>query len=377
MPKNKLHRLPVRLLAAAATLAVLTVSAFAVARALGAGDLMAGLFEDWGRQPLNVTQVEMLNGMGHVFDGSEQFSVTSGGATITPVSALADEDCYYLHLRIETPEGLALPDLDGTDKAHYAVFGDGGADGIELGVAYDSWAESGRGAYHSARSPLDQGLAALHDGIIYGCATLPDADPADNVKDVVLTIFSNTFGDIRWNDGRDKQLLLKGLWVRRFDEALDTWVATPVFRGTFKLDIGAHFESQVAAIDCAGVEWTDPDSGQINRMDAMKLSPLGLKFEFHTNVREDNDRVEPYIPGDVRVVMKDGSEISFTANYSIYLTDEHQERSDPYFQVAADMLTQEPEWARGSYAEFGTPIDLTQVDYVQFDEDHIYPIRAD
>ena len=106
--RNPWHRAPLRVLAAAAAAAALTMTAFAAARILGAGDLMAGLFEGWGGKPLSVTQVETLNGMGHLFDGSEQFSVTSGGATITPVSALADEDCYYLHLRVEAPEGTAV-----------------------------------------------------------------------------------------------------------------------------------------------------------------------------------------------------------------------------------------------------------------------------
>lgn len=46
--KADLRRAPFRLLAAAAAIAALTMTAFAAARMLGAGDLMAGLFEWWG-----------------------------------------------------------------------------------------------------------------------------------------------------------------------------------------------------------------------------------------------------------------------------------------------------------------------------------------
>ena len=139
--RNPWHRAPLRVLAAAAAAAALTMTAFAAARILGAGDLMAGLFEGWGGKPLSVTQVETLNGMGHLFDGSEQFSVTSGGATITPVSALADEDCYYLHLRVEAPEGTVLPDLDWDTQGHYVLYGEEEEGFLRLGVAYSSWEE--------------------------------------------------------------------------------------------------------------------------------------------------------------------------------------------------------------------------------------------
>lgn len=373
--KAGLRRMPLRLMAAAAAIAALTMTAFAAARALGAGDLMAGLFEWRGGKPLNVTQVETLNSMGHVFDGSEQFSVTSNGATITPVAALADEDAYYLRLRVEAPEGIVLPDLD-WDEGHYVLYGDRGEDSLLLGVAYSSWAERGEACYGGDTS-FDQGIMAVPGGLAYGCETLPDADPADNVKEIVLTIYSAAFQDIQYNDGREKQLILKGLWVERFDEAVDDWVWSEVFCGEFKLDIGGHFESRVAAIDCAGAEWTDLETGEKNVLKSMKLSPLGLKFEFCSNVLENNGRVRPACPGDTRIVMKDGTELVREHGLDIFVTQEHKDKSDPYFSVTPGILTQQPEWELGRYWEFGTPLDLSQVDFVQFGQDYIYHIRAD
>ncbi len=374
--RNPWRGVPLRVLAAAAALAALTMTAFAAARILGAGDLMAGLFERWGEQPLTVTQVETLNSVGCLFDGSEQFSVTSGGATITPVAALADEDCYYLHLRVEAPEGVVLPDLDRGTQGFYTVYGDEWADKIRLGVAYSSWAERGE-VYRGGVTPFDQGLVPMVEGLSYGCTTLPDADPTDNVKELVLTIYSGAFNDIRYNDGRAKQLILRGLWVERFDERLDTWVFTKVFGGEFKLDIGGHFESRIAAIDCAGAEWTDPETGEKSVLKSMKLSPLGLKFEFYSNVSEDNGRIQPACPGNTRIVMKDGTQLVRAYGFDVFLTDEHQDRSDPYFQVTPGMLTARPEWELGRYWGFDTPLELSQVDYVQFGEDYIYPISAD
>ena len=377
---SRLRRLPVRIAAAAAIVAALTVSALAAARIFGAGDLMQGLFRQWANEPLTTTQVETLNGMGHVFDGSEEYSVTSNGATMTPVAALADEDCYYLQLRVEAPEGTVLPDLDWDTEGDYTLYGIGSGTSMELGLAY--------GSYHGTDLPFSSAVDVFGSGFVqyaggrsYGCTTLPDDDPTDNVKDIVLTFYSENFKDIRLNDGKAKKLHIKGLWVQRRDEDDSVgWVATPVFRGDFILDIGGSFESQVATIDCGGAEWTDPSTGEVSRVDTMKLSPLGLKFEFHSNLiqkKEGRFWIEPAVPGDVRVVMKDGSELCREYGHHVFVDDEHKDRSDPYFQVTPDLLTETPEWELGTYWAFDTPLDLSQVDYVQLGEDHIYYITTE
>lgn len=61
--KNKLYRLPVRLLAAAAIVAALTASAFAVVHITGAGELMQGFFAKDGG-PLSTGQIENLDQVG-------------------------------------------------------------------------------------------------------------------------------------------------------------------------------------------------------------------------------------------------------------------------------------------------------------------------
>ena len=378
--RPKLRRLPVRVAAAAAVIAALTVSTLA-ARIFGAGDLMQGMFGRWTDEPLSTAQVEILNGMGHVFEDSEARGATSNGATITPIAALADEDSYCVQLRVEAPEGTVLPDLDdwATEGIYYL---DGFSQGtfMEIGISYSSYHGTGLPMQRAADT-FGNGFLRYSGGFRYNCITLPDSDPTDNVKDIVLTLYSNNFKDIKLNDGNPKRLSVKGLWIERWDESDPRgFSSTPVFQGDFILDIGGTFESPVVTIDCGGAEWTDPDTGEVNWADTMKLSPLGLKFEFRSNLmklKNGRNWIDPVTPGDVRVVMKDGSEIFLEYGHSIWSTDEHDDPSDPYFQVTPDLLTETPEWELGVYRAFEKPLDLSQVDYVQLGEDHIYHITTE
>lgn len=375
----RLRRLPVRIAAAAAVVTALTVSALAAARIFGAGDLMQDLFNRWTDEPLTAVQVEALNGVGHVFDGSEEHSVTSNGATMTLIAALADEDTCYLRLRIEAPEGTVLPDLDEETQGRYVLDGPGGQDaGARLHLEVpDSCYDQVR----LSKSYVTPGMREVVRSMIWKCCTLPDSDPTDNVKELVLILESTEYKDIPYNDGVPKRLTIGGLWIESpRTEGKEPCRHTEVFRGTFTFDIGSHFESQVVTIDCGGAEWTDPTTGEVNRVDTMKLSPLGLKFEFRSNLMELKDGrlwIEPSIPGDVRVVMKDGSEILREYGHSRYIYNEHRDHSDPYFQVTPDLLTEIPEWELGTYWAFDTPLDLSQVDYVQFGEDYIYYITTE
>ncbi|MBD5084056.1 MAG: hypothetical protein HDT33_03065 [Clostridiales bacterium] len=373
--KPRLRRLPVRIAAAAAVAAALTVTAF-TARVLGAGDLMQGLFQKWTDEPLTATQVETLNGMGRVFDGSEEYSVTSNGATITPIAALADEDAYYLRLRIEAPEGTVLPDLDAETQGRYVLTGkdsEGRYQDLHLEVPNFYYSQVGL-----SKAYVTPGMREVHHARSWNYYTLPDSDPTDNVKELVLTLYSHEYKDIPYNDGVKKWLTVEGLWIELpYSEEGEHYTYTEVFRGTFTFDIGSHFVSQVATIDCGGAEWADPATGQVNLVDTMKLSPLGLKFEFRSNLRQDNGRLSPQHPGDVRIVMKDGSALSLEPGNAIYLTDTHRDPSDPYFQVTPDLLTETPEWELGTYWAFDAPLDLSQVDYVQLGEDHIYYITTE
>ena len=364
--KSRLRRLPVRIAAAAAVIAALTVSALAAARILGAGDLMQGLFNQWTDEPLTTAQVEILNGVGYVFDssekyssGSEKYSVTSNGATMTLIAALADEDCYYLRLRVEAPEGTVLPDLDWDTEGEYTLYG-------------------------PVMTPIlkvsdDSGRPVIPSHAGYRCFTLPDNDPTDNVKELALRFTSDNTDAYKFNDNLPKILSLRGLWASyRDDDGHWGGLYTEIFQGVFIFNISGSFQNQTTPIDCGKAVWSDPDTGEVNQLDTIRISPLGIKFEFRSNIREDGWRIMPRVPADVRIVMKDGSEISFEHSYSILLDEDHPNwKEDPFYRADASILTQTPEWELGTYLAFDTPLDLSQVDYVQFGEDYICHISME
>lgn len=351
--RPRLYRLPVRIAAAAAAVVLLTATVFAAAGLMGAGDLMRDAFNWRSREPLTTTQVETLNSIGHVFDGSEEYSVTSNGATITPVAALADEDCYYLHLRVEAPEGVVLPDLE---EGQFYSF-EHQIKGLSLTLETDDG---------ESYPPLSYMM--IH------CRPLPDKDPADNVKEIVMVLSGSLDKGVRYNDGSSKLLTLYGLGITT--PVGQPWQEEKLFQGKFQFDIGTHFESRMAVIDCGGAAWTDPDTGETNLLDTMKLSPLGIRFDFRSSLKENNQRRMPMDPGDVRIVMKDGSELLTYHNCSYITANGPKDHHDPYYQISPGLLTETPEWSLATYRHFDTPLELDQVDYVQFGE-HIYYITAE
>lgn len=384
-----MRRAPFRLLAAAVAAAALIFSAVAT-NAFGAGDSMKGLFAD-----TTASQVDILNRMGAVLTGG---GVTSNGATITPIAALADEDCYYLQLRVEAPDGVVLPDLP--YRSHYYLELEDYSTWPCLEV---SWAQLVH-AYPELFSDWfdpDEEPAGYHSlSLETYFEALPDDDPTDNVKDLVICFHSNGFDDIKLNDGLTKRLVLKGLTLAEAPLDLEYVTAadityTEIFSGTFILDIDAQFQNSMVTIDCGGAVWTDPDTGETNCLETMKFSPLGLKFEYRSNLSEFRDGqrwLNPTVPGDTRIVMKDGSEIFAEPCFQYFvLTDEEPcfryfvltddadlDWDDPFYQITPDLLTETPEWERGYYWRFyKEPLDLTQVDYVQFGEDYIYPINVE
>ena len=292
--KNKLYRLPVRLLAAAAIVAALTASAMAVNYAIGAGGLMQGFFARDGG-PLSTGQIENLDQVGQTFEEG----VTDNGATITPIAALADENCYYLRLRIEAPEGTALP----------------------------------------------------------------DSNPNDNIKEFVVQFANLSENGITLNDGVSKVLTIRGLWIQ--DPGKNY---TPIFTGTFTFDIGLNFQSQAVELDADGLTWQHDLLDYTNTMQAMTLSPLSLSYRVDSTMPE-NDHIGAQV-GALKIVLKDGSVF-----YSE--STEYDEQLARYIQEEniALPLTGKPTGVFENYIVFDQPLDLSQVDYVQYGENKI-PVNA-
>ena len=344
-PKKKhLYRLPARLLAAAAIAAALTASAFAAVYIAGAGELMQDFFTKDGA-PLSTGQIENLDQVGQTFEGG----VTDNGATITPIAALADENCYYLRLRIEAPEGTALPDLDPDTDGYYQLQG-------------SNWPEE-KLSFTSESGEDIRGYGGSWEW-------LPDSDPTDNVKEVVIRFMTQQEEPKAYNGQEGKLLTIRGLWVQSPDK-----VYTPVFTGNFVLDVGGSFERHSLTVDCHGADHIDETGlGFTVWLDRIELTPLSISMWFRDNVKPDQTSRVHFdgssgICEGLQIVLKDGT-VAFD-NVPTWKYDPADLNWD-----ASTMLADGPINDRNCYGPFEQPLDLDQVDYIKFG-DHIIPVHAD
>lgn len=334
---------PARLLVAAAVAAAFTVSALAAGRLLG-GELFGDVFSR-GNDSLTPGQMETIDRLVQTFegqDGAAPAAVTDNGASITPLAALADGNIYYLRLRVEAPEGTALPDLDWErDGACYQLFGPEAADRLTL--------EPAQGAY-----PADA------FGYQLDFRPLPDSEPNDNVKEFVVQFTNLSDDGITLNDGVSKQLTIHGLWTQDSDK-----VYTPIFTGEFAFDIGLNFQSQLLDLAVDGLTWSTRAEDEFrgvaydvtNTVKQMSLSPLSLSYRYTTTLPKDNNWIGAGL-GPVEIVLKDGTAIPCIHGCDTDVGD-------------SQTGTRELE----GFVVFDQPLDLSQVDYVQYGENKI-PVNA-
>ncbi len=337
-PKTKARagRRPMRLLIAAAVIAAFSVSALAAGRILGGGELFGNVFSQ-EKDALSQGQLDAIDQLVQSFetqDGSIPTAVTSNGATITPVAALADENVYYLRLRVEAPAGAVLPDLD-PETSCYQLFGPEKEDSLTLEPAEGAYPEYAFG-YQMEFRPL------------------PDSDPSDNIKEFVIEMTNLSDDGIALNDGVSKVLTIRGLWTQAQDKSY-----TPIFTGEFAFDIGLNFQSQTAALPVEGLTWHHDLLDYTNTLQAMTLSPLSLSYQVDSTMPE-NDRVGAQL-GTLEIVLKDGS--VFYAESTEY--DEQLARYIERGEIELP-LTGEPTGVFENYIVFEQPLDLTQVDYIRY-----------
>lgn len=331
---------PARLLVAAAVAAAFTVSALAAGRLWG-GELFGDVFSR-GDSSLTPGQMETIDRLVQTFegqDGSAPAAVTDNGASITPLAALADGNVYYLRLRVEAPEGTALPDLDWErDGACYQLFGPEAADCLTL--------EPAEGAY-----PADT------FGYQLDFRSLPDSEPNDNVKEFVVQFTNLSDDGIALNDGVSKVFTVRGLWTQNSNKGY-----TPIFTGTFAFDIGLNFQSQQVELEAEGLTWSTQAEDEFrnavydvtNTVKQMSLSPLSLSYRYTTTLPADNNWVGAGL-GPVEIVLKDGTVISTLHGCD---TD-----------IGAPISGEERELE--GFRVFDQPLDLSQVDYVQYGDNKI------
>ena len=364
------------LLVAVIGAALLCGSALAIAYALGAGDWFQEYFTR-ADAPLSNAQVAVIDQIGTTSDDARNplpAPVTSNGATITPVAALADENMYYLRLRVEAPAGVFLPDL-GEGEGYYHLSAPSEGQSIHL-ICPD-------GSYESFGYSLSTDV-------------LSDADPADNVKDFVLRFTARGSADMAFNDGVSKLLTIHGLWVQGEDKEY-----TPLFTGEFSFDIGLSFESRTVELDCAGLSrsYTIPfyEYTYTDTLHSLVLSPLSLSYSFTTDLVHNSVVESSLSRMNVKIVLKDGT-VFYGRDYGrkTAIEKKAEDTEDTFFQDFAEvgLIVPPPgetyvwegdgvwegpdgpipdDGVRTGFLEFDQPLDLDQVDYVQYG-DHKIPV---
>lgn len=306
----------------AAVIAVLCMTT-AVASYLGAGELFRSFFTNHDNE-LTPGQVETMDCIGETFAAG----VTSNGATITPIAALADSNLYYLRLRVEAPEGVVLPDLK-EGEGYYKLSAPDDENMMTL--------EAEKGAYNE----------------IYGYTSdvnwQPDADPTDNVKEVVIEFHKQSGSDMAYNDNIPKILSIHGLWIQSIDKEY-----TQIFGGDFAFDIGSNYQSEAVALDSQKATYHDEVYGYTNQLEYLELSPLSLSYRYKSTMPE-NDWVSLGAPGPMQIVMKDG-----TVFY------ERGEDPGPASHEIPQLPIPTKEYT--GYITFDAPLDLSEVDYVKYGE---------
>lgn len=326
-----------RLLVAAVVTTLLSISALAAGYILGAGALFQDFFGN-DEAPLTSAQIETLDEIGQTIEDS----MTSNGATITPIAVIGDEHCCYLRMRIEATVGVTLPDLDQND-GFYHLSGDQSGERMTLDLK--------EGAYR---------YVDYNAGIEW----LPDSDPTDNMKEAVIHWETTSGSDLKFNDGISKILTIHGLWIERLDKEY-----TQVFSGEFIFDIGMDCESQTVTLDCGGAAHEDTIYGITNYLDSVTISPLSVSFEFRTNLLP-NEWIGASL-GYFEVVLKDGTKMFQERNNVEWRYVGMHPQFDP-----DTMIGDTPNQNKVDWALFDTPVDLAQVDYFQF-EDFIFPVTVE
>lgn len=330
-------------LTAAAVAAALCVTAFA-ADALGAGSLMRSVFGTHG-DTLSQGQLEALDGTGTVFEEG----ITVNGATIRPVAALADECSYYLRLHISAPEGVVIPDV--TEPSYLQLL-------CNLDLS----------AYQSGNTDISSNSFCL-----------PDSDPTDGEKDVVIQYFAREgWTDVVFNDGRPKILTVEGARIITPDGSPNPPIQN-LFAGHFEFDVGSNFtNSKTYALDPSGVVF-QPDNGKMpGTLKTLKLSPLGIYYSMQFRYDEGGDFVRK--TPRIRILDKDGVVLW----EDIPFTDEDDRSRSAFLH---GLLYTDHIWLGGvadtgypdreipgvsSYtlsgrSMFSTPLDLSRAAVVEFD----------
>lgn len=370
--QKKGKRIVFRLLVAAATIATLTMTAFAAEDIFGAGDWFRDIVNaqleadkeraaEQGvtiRETISEGQVEVINTLGEVFQEQTQ---TSEGTTVTMRAAYGDAYMLHLYLSVEVPVGTVLPDgilyefcdwnaIDFSDPEHF--------------------------------ENLEPGEDAPYDAISRSMdiETLPDEDPTDHRKDFHVTIHGQPGTECKFNDGYSKYFNMTGIYEQVLDVDGDMDGYVQLAPGNFSFEVGLTGETQIIDLkDAEGFTYggektrswthdsecqafceeeltgeTDPETGlpihsetyvyEVT-VESMTISPLSVDWQ----VKYSSPDANRSFGLAFRVVMKDGT--------------------SPMDEMSIGGMDNGKRMIGTSY--FTTPIDLTEIDYIIIGDEEV------
>ena len=379
--EKKRKRIGFRLLATAAIIATLALTAVAAEEIFGAGDWFRDILRHQQqqdqtraeehsldvnlRETISEGQIEAVNELGRVFEAQTQ---TSEGTTVTMHAAYGDAYLLHLYFSVEAPEGTVLPD----------------------DILYDFYDHNRELQEGEERYvPLKAGKDAPYKHISQqmDVETLPDANPGDNKKEFHVTIIGQAGTECRFNDGYSKFFNIRGIYQQIPNVYNDDDGYELLAPGNFSFDVGLIHESPAIELKEAegfvyGGEksrtWThdspclnlceeeltgetDPETGLPIHGESwiyevtvkkMTISSMGVEWE----VEYTSDDEHKGFGLDFRVVMKDGTSP---------MKGKDSGRSD------VPMWMNDGVGIGDAISYFSIPIDLAEVDYILIGDEEL------
>jgi len=365
--EKKKRRIGVKLLALAAAISMLGVTAFAAEEVFGAGDFFRNILgiqlqesrdhaEENGldvtyAETISENQIEVVNELGQVFEAQ---TYTDQGTTMTMTAAYADENIVHMYLKMEAPEGTVLPD----DILY--TFCDWNAEPLEDGEGYRMFTVAEDAPYDSI-------------GFTSDCIqVLPDSNPADNKKEFLVTL-TNSFSEVvKFNDGYSKYLHINGIYEQVVNVNGDEDGYTLIAPGSFTFDFGMANEAEAIALDVRGLtyggeksrSWTHDspciplcDEKLTGQTDPATGLPVHAESWSYT-VTAEKLNLSPLSASWECSYDCDDSGKSFGLAFSVVLKDG---TTVPKLNIGGSW---DGEGTSGGTTYFAVPVDMVQVDYI-------------
>jgi hypothetical protein len=335
-----------RMAVMAAVILALTLSAVAADTAFNEGKLFGGFFGD----SLSDKQFELIDDIGRTFDET----VTSNGTTITPIRAVADEDHYFLHLRVEAPDGVVLPDVSEEDGFYYDF-------------------QNSKPFYYNvngSRLPIDHqrrldvrfknqihGETLCNMSFNHEVTSLADEDPTDNVKEFVIMLRNDSDFAI-FNGPGQKYLTFYGLYIQRWGQ----YDGQELLTGVFSISIGINDENREDSklvVDAEDLSFYNEEYDYTTTLHKITITPLTITLDYSST--SPNNKYIFVKGGPIQLIMKDGSIV---------------EAVDAYYDALAN-LHPHPDSIVGvcDYTSFDVPVIVEDIDCILVDGKYIIDVK--